>query len=130
LKWNRHRRAQWEVSENQAWAGMVKDMARRRHKGNEMRTLNVENVMLICGYLAPYVVSLGLAWKLMQRRRKSRDEKALNWRACYIKLSDLAKSHRLRAARFEIQAEKIRLKWQREERALRRRMYEEMFYKK
>jgi hypothetical protein len=95
-----------------------------------MKTLNVENVMLICGYLAAYAIALGLAWKLMQKRRKSPDENASNWRACYIKLSGLAKFHRLRAARFEIQAEKVRLKWQREQRALRRRLHEEMFYKK
>jgi hypothetical protein len=95
-----------------------------------MRTINVENVVLICGYLAPYAIAVGLAWKLMLKRRKSADEKASNWRACYIKLSGLAKSHRLRAARFEIQAEKVRLKWRREQRALHRRLHEEMFYKK
>lgn len=80
--------------------------------------------------LALYVAVALVGWRLMKRKRNSKAERANYWQTCYLKLNSLARSHRLQAAEFEIQAEKFRLRWVQEQRALQRKMYDEMFFKK
>jgi hypothetical protein len=95
-----------------------------------METINATNGMSVYLPLALYVIVAIIGWRLMKRRRKSKAERATYWQTCYIKLNGLAKSHRRQAAEFEIQAEKFRLRWQQEQRALHKRSFDEMFFKK
>ncbi|MDZ4328787.1 MAG: hypothetical protein U1A73_27795 [Pseudomonas sp.] len=94
----------------------------------DMRTIGARNVISIYRYLALYASALFVPWNLM-KRRKSESERASGRLARYIKLRDLAKSYRLRATEFEIQAEKIRLKSRSEQKASRRAQEEEFFRK-
>jgi hypothetical protein len=97
---------------------------------NDMETINAGNGLSIYLPLALYLVVAIVGWRLMKRRRRSKAERATYWQTCYIKLNSLAKSHRRQAAEFEIQAEKFRLRWQQEQRALQKRRFDEMFFKK
>lgn len=95
-----------------------------------MEIINAPTAMSIYLPLALYAIVSIVGWRLMKRQRKSKAEKATYWQACYIKLDSLAKSHRRRAAEFEIQAEKFRLRWVKEQQASRRKRFDEMFFKK
>jgi len=95
-----------------------------------MEAINAGNAMSIYLPFALYAIVSIVGWRLMKRQRKSKAEQATYWQACYIKLDSLARSHRRRAAEFEIQAEKFRLRWMKEQNALRRRAFDEMFLKK
>jgi len=95
-----------------------------------METINAANGMSVYLPLALYIVVAVIGWRLMKNRRRSKAERATYWQTCYIKLNSLAKSHRRQAAEFEIQAEKFRLRWQQEQRALYKRSFDDMFLKK
>ena len=95
-----------------------------------MEAINAGNVMSVYLPFALYAIVSIAGWRLMKRQRKSKAEQATYWQACYIKLDSLARSHRRRAAEFEIQAEKFRLRWIKEQRATRRRNFDGMFLKK
>ena len=95
-----------------------------------MEPINAGHGMSIYLPLVLYLLVAIVGWRLMKRRRKSEAERATYWQTCYIKLNGLAKSHRRQAAEFEIQAEKFRLRWQREQHALHKRRFDEMFFKK
>ena len=97
---------------------------------NDMEAVNASHAMSIYLPLALYVVIAVIGWRLMKWQRKCRIQRAVYWQACYIKLDSLARSHRLRAVEFEIQAEKFRLRWQREQRALHKKRFDEMFLKR
>jgi hypothetical protein len=95
-----------------------------------MEAINAGNELSIYLPLTLYAVIAIVGWRVVKRQCKSEAEQATYWQACYIKLNSLARSHRLRAAEFEIQAEKFRLRWQREQRTLHKRRFDEMFFKK
>ncbi|WP_411883847.1 hypothetical protein [Polaromonas sp. YR568] len=95
-----------------------------------MEAINAGNAMSIYLPFALYAIVSLVGWRLMKRQRKSRAERATYWQAGYIKLDSLARSHRRRAAEFEIQAEKFRLRWMKEQRASRKQAFDEMFVKK
>jgi hypothetical protein len=103
---------------------------RNHHKVIGMETINAPTAMSIYLPMALYAIVSIVGWRLMKRQRKSKAERATYWQACYIKLDSLAKSHRRRAAEFEIQAEKFRLRWVKEQQASRRKRFDEMFFKK
>jgi len=92
-----------------------------------MEAINAHQAMSIYLPLALYVVIAVIGWRLMKRQRKSKAERAVYWQACYIKLDNLARSHRRQAAELEIQAEKFRLRWQHEHRTLQKRRFDQMF---
>ena len=95
-----------------------------------MEAINAGNELSIYLPLALYAIVAIVGWRLAKRKCKAEAETATYWQACYIKLNSLAKSHRLRAAEFEIRAEKFRLRWQQEQRTLHKRRFDEMFLKK
>jgi hypothetical protein len=95
-----------------------------------MEATTASHAMSIYLPLALYVVVAVIGWRLMKWQRKCKAQRAVYWQSCYIKLDSLARSHRLRAAEFEIEAEKIRLRWQREQRALHKKRFDEMFLKR
>jgi hypothetical protein len=95
-----------------------------------MQAINAANGMSIYLPLALYVVVAIIGWRLMKRQCKCKAERAVYWQSRYIKLDSLARSHRLRAVEFEIQAEKFRQRWQQEQRALHKRRFDEMFVKR
>jgi len=92
-----------------------------------MEAINAPHAMSLYLPMALYVVVAVVGWRLMKRQRKSKAERAVYWQACYIKLDNLARSHRRQAAELEIQAEKFRLRWQHEQRALQKRKFDAMF---
>jgi len=92
-----------------------------------MEAINAPHAMSVYLPMAMYVVIAVVGWRLMKRQRKSKAERVVYWQACYIKLDNLARSHRRQAADLEIQAEKFRLRWQREQRALQKRKFDAMF---
>lgn len=95
-----------------------------------MEAINAGNGLSVYLPLALYAVIAIIGWRIVKRRRRFETEQASYWQACYIKLNSLARSHRLRAAEFEIRAEKFRLRWQQEQRTLHKRRFDEMFFKK
>jgi hypothetical protein len=95
-----------------------------------MEAINAANGLSVYLPLALYAVIAIVGWRLLKKRRSCEAEQASYWQACYIKLNGLARSHRLRAAEFEIQAEKFRLRWQQEQRTLHKRRFDEMFFRK
>jgi len=99
----------------------------KHHKVNDMEAINAPHAMSIYLPLALYIVVAVVGWRLMKRQRRSKAERAVYWQSCYIKLDNLARSHRRQAAELEIQAEKFRLRWQREQRALQKRKFDAMF---
>jgi hypothetical protein len=95
-----------------------------------MEAINAGNGLSVYLPLVLYAVISLIGWRLVKGRRRSEAEQASYWQACYIKLNGLARSHRMRAAEFEIQAEKFRLRWQQEQRTLHKRRFDEMFFRK
>lgn len=95
-----------------------------------MRTMEATNLKSIYGGLALYASTLAFVISnLIGKRPKSKTERAVDGLARYSKLRNIAKSHRLQAADFEIQAEKLRLEF-RSERRFFRRAREEEFYRR
>ena len=92
-----------------------------------MEAIYAPHAMSIYLPFALYFVVAVIGWRMMKRQRKSKAERAVYWQACYIKLDSLARSHRRQAAELEIQAEKFRLRWQHEQRALQKRKFDAMF---